>query len=294
MKRNALALAASFLALALMAGPAAAQSGVQEVDDSTGALQVGAVAVDVPVRVASDGDSTTTGATTAGPQTTQDSTGAGQVGAVDADVPVRVLSDGGDAEPQAAAGAGEQSTDDTLGSAQVGAVDVAAPVRVASDGDDSSGGGAGAGSSGRRQTVSDSNGAAQVGSSSLFAPVRVLSGEGTPVDDLLDTLLDSPSGADDAVATPSAVGPTAGDAPQGRDWPSDGELRNLVDGPDPDAPFRFASGGASTEPGYAEALGVSAASLPLTGAEVANAAVLGLLLLTSGAGLRLVPGGRRR
>jgi hypothetical protein len=293
MKRNALALGASVLALALMAGPAAAQSGVgQDVDDSTGVLQVGAVAVDVPVRVASDGDSTTSGATAAGPQTTQDSTGAGQVGAVDADVPVRVLSDGDDAEPQAPAGGGEQSTDDSLGSAQVGAVDVAAPVRVASDGDNSSGSDAGDSSAGR-QTVSDSNGAAQVGSPSLFAPVRVLSGEATPVDDLLETLLDSPSGGDDAVATPSAAGPTAGDAPQGRDWPSDGELRNLVDGPDPDAPFRFASGGASTEAGYAEALGVSAASLPLTGAEVASAAVLGLLLLTSGAGLRLVPGGRR-
>src|ERR671921_2507970 len=128
MKRSALALGASVIALALMAGPAAAEPGVgQTVDGSTGALQVGAVAADVPVRIASDGDSATTGASGAGTQTTRDSTGAAQVGAVDADAPVRVLSDGDDAAGGPSAG-GDQSTGDSLGSAQVGAVGVTAPV----------------------------------------------------------------------------------------------------------------------------------------------------------------------
>ena len=78
MKRSALALGASVLALALTAGPAAAEPGAgQTVDDTTGAAQVGAVAVDAPVRVASDGDSTTAGASAGGPQTTGDSTGGG-------------------------------------------------------------------------------------------------------------------------------------------------------------------------------------------------------------------------
>jgi len=294
MQRSALALGASVIALALMAGPAFAEPGVgQTVDDSTGALQVGAVAVDVPVRVASDGNSATPGVSAAGPQTTGDSTGAAQVGAVDADAPVRVLSDGDDAEAATPA-TGEQSTGDSVGSAQVGALDAAAPVRVASDGDNSSAGGAGGGVSSGRQAVNDSSGSAQVGSPSLFAPVRILSGGSTPLDDLVDTLLGSPSGGNDVVGTPSAVGPTAGDAPHGRDWPSPEELRGLLDGPHPDAAIRFASGGAGDAPGYAQVLGASAASLPLTGAAVMPPALLGLWLLASGLGLRLVPGGKRR
>ena len=57
MRRSAIALGASVLALALTAGPAVAEPGVaQTVDDTAGAAQVGAVAVNAPVRVASDGN----------------------------------------------------------------------------------------------------------------------------------------------------------------------------------------------------------------------------------------------
>ena len=71
MKRSVLALGASVLALALGAGPAQAAPGAtQSVDDTTGAAQVGAVAVNAPVRVASDGDSQSAGAAAAAPQTT--------------------------------------------------------------------------------------------------------------------------------------------------------------------------------------------------------------------------------
>ena len=58
MRRSAIALGASLLALALNAGPAAAQAEgpvQQQVTDSTGAIQVGPTAVDAPVRVLSDG-----------------------------------------------------------------------------------------------------------------------------------------------------------------------------------------------------------------------------------------------
>ena len=127
MKRSAFALGASVLALALTAGPAAADPGTgQTVDDSTGSAQVGAVAVDAPVRVASDGDSATTGASAGGPQATGDSTGSAQVTSVDANAPVRVLSDGDDTERRriggrygSSTGPG-QSADDSAGSAQVG------------------------------------------------------------------------------------------------------------------------------------------------------------------------------
>jgi hypothetical protein len=173
MKRSVLALGASVLALALTAGPAAAEPGVgQTVDDSTAAAQVGAVSVDAPVRVASDGDSTTTGASAGGPQTTGESTGAAQATSVDANAPVRVLSDGNDAEAAGSAG-GTESTSDSTGSAQVGAAGVDAPVRVASDGDNSSD--AGSGTAAPEQSVDDTSGSAQVGSPSVAAPVRVLS-----------------------------------------------------------------------------------------------------------------------
>src|SRR5215208_3287710 len=112
MKRSALALGASVLALALTAGPAAAEPGVgQTVDDSTAGAQVGAVSVDAPVRVASDGDSSTAGASAGGAQTTGESTGAVQVTSVDANAPVRVLSDGNDAEAAGSAGDTESTSD---------------------------------------------------------------------------------------------------------------------------------------------------------------------------------------
>jgi hypothetical protein len=73
MKRSVVALGASVLALALGAGPAEAVPGAtQSVEDTTGAAQVGEVAVSAPVRVASDGDSQSAGVAAAAPQTTSD------------------------------------------------------------------------------------------------------------------------------------------------------------------------------------------------------------------------------
>ena len=57
MKRSALALGASTLALALSAGPAGAVPGVnQTVNDSDLTAQVGSVNINAPIRVGSDGD----------------------------------------------------------------------------------------------------------------------------------------------------------------------------------------------------------------------------------------------
>jgi hypothetical protein len=302
MRRSALALGASVIALALTAGPAAADPGGQTVGDSTGSAQIGAVAVDVPVRVASDGDSATTGAAAGGPQTTSDSSGSAQVTSVDANTPVRVLSDGDDTEGAGSAG-GTQTTGDSTGSAQVGAADVKAPVRVLSDGDDTTD--AGPTSSGPEQTADRSNGSAQVGSPALFAPVRVLSGgtptlgddPGTPdagdvADDLLGALLGSPSGGGDVVANPAAVAP----APRAGGSPSPEELRRLLDGADPDPAIRFATGGTgdSTSSGAAQVLAASAASLPLTGFGLLPTVAMGAWMFATGLALRLVPGGRRR
>jgi hypothetical protein len=349
MKRSALALGASVLALALTAGPAAADPGVgQVVGDSTAAAQVGAVSVDAPVRVLSDGDSATTGASTGGPQTTTETTGGAQVTSADVNAPVRVLSDGNDAEVGASAG-GDESTTDSTGSAQVGATDVDAPVRVASDGDNASDTGAetsgpeqsaadssgsaqvgspsaaapvrvfsdgdnstsdaGAGLTAGEQTVGESNGTAQVGSPSLFAPVRVLTGGipgggTTPGDepglpdpeDLLGELegllLGDPSGGGDVVAAPADAAPGA--EPSGA--PSLEDLRRLLDGSDPDpALLAFVpDDGGSVASGEAGVLGVAAESLPVTGADIARMLALGLMMLSSGLALRLVPGGKRR
>ena len=303
MKRSALALGASMLVLALTAGPAAADPELgQTVEGSTGTAQVGAVSVDAPVRVASDGDSTAAGASAGGPQTTGDSTGAAQVTSADVDAPVRVLSDGNDAEAGGSA-PGTQSTGDSTGAAQVGAADVNAPVRVASDGDNSS---TGAGAAAPEQSVDDSHGSAQVGSPSLFAPVRVLSGGTGPGDepdspdagDLAEELLgellgSSPGGGGDVVATPSALAPTPAG---GSGSPSPEELRRLRDGSDPDPAITFApdgTGGAAT--GEIATLGVAAAgTLPYTGFGLLAVAVLGLWLFAGGLALRLVPGGKRR
>jgi hypothetical protein len=173
MRRSALALGATVIALALTAGPALADPGAgQTVGDSTGSAQIGAVAVDVPVRVASDGDSATTGASVGAPQTTGDSSGSAQVTSIDANAPVRVLSDGSDTEGAGSAG-GTQSTGASDGSAQVGAVGADAPVRVASDGDNASD--AEGGAAGPEQSADDSSGSAQVGSPNVSAPVRAFS-----------------------------------------------------------------------------------------------------------------------
>jgi hypothetical protein len=294
MRRSALALGATVFALALTAGPAAAEPGAsQAVDDSIGSAQVGAVGIDAPVRVLSNGDSATTGASAGGPQTTGDSTGAAQVTSVDANTPVRVLSDGDDAsDAPSGTTAPEQSTTDSSGSAQVGSPTASAPVRVLSDGDNTSNdaGGLTAGP----QTVDRSNGSAQVGSPTVFAPARILSG-GTPMPgdepdapdagdvagDLLDTLL-----------VPSQTTPADGAG----DSPSPGALRRLVDTSDPDPAVRFISGGASaaSSPDQVQTLDVSAAGLPLTGFGLLETMAMGLWLLSSGLALRLVPGGKRR
>lgn len=307
MRRSALALGATVFALALTAGPAAAEPGAsQAVDDSIGSAQVGAVGIDAPVRVLSDGDSATTGASAGGPQTTGDSTGAAQVTSVDANAPVRVLSDGDDAsDALSGTTAPEQSTADSSGSAQVGSPTASAPVRVLSDGDNASDGDA-TGLTAGPQTVDRSNGSAQVGSPTVFAPARILSG-GTPTPgdasdapdagdvagDLLDTLLGSPSGGGgDLVALPSQTAPAEGAG----DSPSPGALRRLVDGSDPDPAVRFISGGASaaSSPDQVQTLDVSAAGLPLTGFGLLETMAMGLWLLSSGLALRLVPGGKRR
>jgi hypothetical protein len=300
MRRSALALGASVIALALTAGPAAAEPGAgQTVADSTGSAQIGAVAVDVPVRVASDGDSATTAAA-GGPQATGDSSGSAQVTSVDANAPVRVLSDGDDTEGAGSAG-GTQSTGDSTGSAQVGAAGVSAPVRVLSDGDNSSGADAGGPTDGS-QSVHRSTGSAQVGSPKVFAPVRALD-RGTPhepgapdagdlAEDLLDALLGSPSGGGDVVASPAAVAP----APRAGGSPSPDELRRLLDGADPDPAIRFANGGIgdSTSTGTVQTLGVSATSLPLTGFGLLATVAMGAWMFATGLALRLVPGGKRR
>jgi hypothetical protein len=303
MRRSALALVASVIALALTAGPAAADPAAgQTVGDSTGSVQIGTVAVDAPVRVASDGDSATTGASAGGPQTIADSSGSAQVTSVDANAPVRVLSDGDDTEGAGSAG-GTQSAGDSNGSAQVGAPEVDAPVRVASDGDNTTD--AGPASSGREQSAERTTGSTQVGSPTAFAPVRVLRGgsptpadeSGTPdaarlAEDLLGTLLGSPSGVGDLVASPASVA----SAPRGGGTPSPDELRRLLDGSDPDPAIRFATGGIGdgTSAGAVQTLGVSAASLPVTGFGLLATVAMGVCMFATGLTLRLVPGGKRR
>jgi hypothetical protein len=311
MKRSALALGASVLALALTAGPAAADPGTgQVVGDSTAAAQVGAVSVDAPVRVLSDGDSATTGAAAGGSQTTTETTGGAQVTSVNANAPVRVLSDGDDSQ-RGGSTAGPESTTDSTGSAQVGAAGVDAPVRVASDGDNSSGE-AGA-TSGSGQSVDDSSGSAQVGSPVVHAPVRVLTGgtleglvpgdqpdpsdpgdladtAGDLLDELEGLLLGHPSGGGDVVAAPAGAAPSAGDGS-----PSPDDLRRLVDGSDPDPAISFVpNGSGGNASGGAGVIDVAANGLPVTGLGLVQAIALGIAMLASGLTFRLVPGGKRR
>jgi len=139
MKRSAIALSASVLALALHAAPAAAQTGDvgQQIGDSTGAAQVGAVQAEVPVRVLSDGNNAEPAAVAAAPQDSGDSTASGQVGSADVSAPVRVASDGDNAGSAGETGGGaEQTADGSTGSAQAEPGNVSAPIRVLSDGDD--------------------------------------------------------------------------------------------------------------------------------------------------------------
>lgn len=296
MKRNVVALGASVLALALGAGPAQAAPGAtQSVNDTTGAAQVGAVAVNAPVRVASDGDSQPVNAAAAAPQTTSDSTGGAQVSSVGADAPVRVLSHGNDAAPAdsgSSSAAADQTTAGSSGTAQVGSPSVSAPVRVASDGDNSASESAGA--SAGPQAVGNSGAAAQVGSPTLFAPVRVLSADqasgGTgpglagEVADLVATIAGD--------RTPGRASGTPSEQPGA---PTPGESRGLVDGSSPDTQpaVNLESGGApddggpGSEAGDVSSLGVAAAgTLPLTGGGFVAVVGMGLSLLLSGAALR--------
>ena len=288
MRRTVVALGASVLALALGAGAAqAAPDPVQSVDETTGAAQVGAVAVDAPVRVASDGDNQATGAAVGEPQTTTDSTGAAQVSSVDANAPVRVLSDGDDSAPSGttgpSAGGPEQSTDDSSATAQVGSPDVTAPVRVASVGTD--GGGRGGSTAARTgpQTARDSSGAAQVGSPRVYAPVGVLSD-------------DQPGGGDSPVgAIASALlGRDAGNADGG---PMPQESRGLRDDPAPYArpvvnltsrsgADDLGDGGPGSQVGDVSTVSSAAGTLPLTGAGLAALVSMGLSLVSGGAALR--------
>jgi hypothetical protein len=152
--------------------------------------------------------------------------------------------------------------------------------------------------------VNDTSGSAQAGSPTVFAPVRVLSrgiapgGEpdaGDTIGELLGELLASPSGVgDDLVATPSGVAPTG---PRARNWPSPEELRRLLDGADSDPTVRLVSEGAGIASGRGEfaTLGVSAASLPLTGLHSLAVMGLGMWLLATGAlASRLIRGGKAR
>jgi hypothetical protein len=76
MRRSALALGATVMALALTTGPAAAQSGgEQTVTGSTGAAQAGPTEVNAPIRVASDGNDPAPSATVGAPQTPATRTG---------------------------------------------------------------------------------------------------------------------------------------------------------------------------------------------------------------------------
>ena len=131
MRRSFLALGGSMLALALTAGPAAADP-TQEVTGSTGAAQVGAVNAAAPVRVASDGNDAGSRPTQASPQTAADSQGGGQAGSVQADAPVRVLSDGDQSAatpPVQPSVSTPQDTGSSTGNAQVGSVDRGADHR---------------------------------------------------------------------------------------------------------------------------------------------------------------------
>jgi hypothetical protein len=315
MRRTALALGASVLALALGAGPAAAEPGVtQAVTDTTGAAQVGAVAVNAPIRVLSDGDSQSAGVAAATPQTTSNSTGAAQVSSVEATVPVRVLSDGDDSSSGGAASgtAGDQSTTNSRGAAQVGSPAVSAPVRVLSDGDNASADEA-AGASAGPQTADGSSGTAQVGSPRLVAPIRILSGGqsadegdgsslpgpsdlaeeiGTDVDGLLGALLGNPGGDDVIGSIASALTGDSGGGPMPQ------QIRGLRAAPEPyerpvvnlfsgQPPLPEAGDVGSGDGGTITVLAASEGELPLTGAAALAAAfAVGLALLSGGTALR--------
>jgi hypothetical protein len=292
MKRSAIALSASVLALAFHAAPAAAQTGDpgQQIGDSIGAAQVGTVQADVPVRVLSDGDNAEPAGVTATPQDSGDSTAAGQVGSADVNAPVRVLSDG----ENAAGGGGSspaptQDATDSTGAAQAGPVDVDAPVRVLSDGDNAGDGGDSAAPGGTEQTADGSTGGAQIEPADVSAPIRVLSdGDDGTTATTADTSPngDTPAGGDGTTGdTVPAIG---GGDPADDTAPAVDQLPAL----DPVAEAEPGNGDGGTLPDGGELLpiaagdvaGDTASELPLTGLAVASLVLTGMALIAGGGG----------
>ena len=103
------------------AGPGTA-GGPQSVDDSVFTVQIGALELFAPVRVASDGDSSRA-TESGGPQSATDSVGTAQVSSLSPDAPVRVVSDGNDASSGSGAGSANsgQTTQGSIGTVQIGA-----------------------------------------------------------------------------------------------------------------------------------------------------------------------------
>ena len=117
----------------------------------------------------------------------------------------------------------------------------------------------------------------------LYLPVRVISEADGP----------RPGGGD-IQASPSGVAPLITDDDGGS--PSPEELRRLMDGADPDPAVMLGPPGSAAggNAGQFAALGVSAASLPLTGSHPLALVAFGLWLVATGAlAMRLVPGGKR-
>jgi hypothetical protein len=256
MRRSLIALGASVLALALNAAPAAAQTGDpgQQVGDSTGAAQVGAVQADVPVRVLSDGENAEPAGVTATPQDSGDSTAAAQVGSADVNAPVRVLSDGdnGGGEASQPAGSGtEQTADDSSGSAQIEPADVSAPIRVLSEGDD-----------GVTATAADTspNGDPPAGGDGTTGDTVPAIGGGGPADDTTPAVDQLP--ALDPVAEAEPGNGDGGTLPDG------GELLPIAAG---------------------DVAGDTAGSLPLTGLAVASLVLTGMALIAGGGALHCMP-----
>jgi hypothetical protein len=252
MKRSAIALSASVLALAFNAAPAAAQTADpgQQIGDSTGAVQVGAVQADVPVRVLSDGNDAEPAGVTATPQNSGDSTAAGQVGSADVNAPVWVLSDGdnggGEASQPVGSSGTEQTADDSNGSAQIEPADVSAPIRVLSEGDD-----------GVTATTADTtpSGDTPTGGDGTAGDTVPAIGGGGPADATTPAVDDPP--VPDPVAE---VEPGNGD---GGTLPDGGELLPIAAG---------------------DVAGDTAGTLPLTGLAVASLVLTGMALIAGGGG----------
>lgn len=303
MRRSALALGATVVALALSAGPAAAESADQTVTDSTGAAQAGPTEVNAPIRVLSDGSDPAPSATVGAPQTADGSDGTAQAGTTEVNAPVRVLSDGQNA-PSGGSTSGEQTASDSTG-AQAGSAGASAPVRVASDGDNTSSGSAGGG----EQTTTGSSGSAQVGQLGAEAPIRVASDGDDSGGSGGSTAGQSTSGSDGSaqIASPSVSAPirvaSEGDndvavdaegGPVGDDGGT-GALGGPVAGIDPlddttPATDVIEDGdGSSTSALLRPAtsfIAAQAGELPLTGLGVGVLLLAGLLLLSSGTALR--------